>query len=226
MIRESFFFCCFSFLLVFSSFDTFQKQPGLCYLPLGDSYTIGTGASEQESWPWLLAADLSTNGLSCRVCDNPARNGYTTTDLIEKELPLVKKLRPDFVTLLIGVNDWVRGVPKADFSKNLNYILDVLQTQSDHKPKLLLLTIPDFGVTPEGKNYAGGRDISKGLEEFNDIIRREAKKRDLPVVELFELSKAMSTDNSLIAKDGLHPSAKEYSIWEKRILPEALKVLK
>ncbi len=226
MVRESLFFCCFSFLLVFSSFDMFQKQPGLCYLPLGDSYTIGTGASEQESWPWLLAGDLSARGMPCRVCDNPARNGYTTADLIGKELPLVKKLRPDFVTLLIGVNDWVRGIPKAEFSKNLAYILDELQSVQGNQPKLLLLTIPDFGVTPEGANYSRGRDIAKGIQEFNDVVRAEAKKRGLPVVELFDLSKAMATDRSLVAEDGLHPSAKEYAVWEKHILPEALTLLK
>ena len=36
---------------------------------------------------------------------NPAVNGYTTDDLIEKELSLVASFLPTLVTLLIGAND-------------------------------------------------------------------------------------------------------------------------
>jgi lysophospholipase L1-like esterase len=36
----------------------------------------------------------------------------------------------------------------------------------------------------------------------------------------------MKDDNSLVAADGLHPSAKEYAVWETMILPEAVKMLK
>jgi lysophospholipase L1-like esterase len=35
----------------------------------------------------------------------------------------------------------------------------------------------------------------------------------------------MGTDPTLIAPDGLHPSAKEYLEWEKLIFPEVKKLL-
>jgi lysophospholipase L1-like esterase len=35
----------------------------------------------------------------------------------------------------------------------------------------------------------------------------------------------MGEDRSLVAKDGLHPSAKEYAEWEKIIFPAALALL-
>jgi acyl-CoA thioesterase I len=94
------------------------------------------------------------------------------------------------------------------------------------KSKIILITIPDFGVTPEGKNYGSGRNISDGISEFNALIKEEAKKRKLPVVDIFDISKNMKNDNSLVAKDGLHPSAKEYAVWETMILPEAVKLFK
>lgn len=203
-----------------------QTTKMINYLPLGDSYTIGTGATEKEAWPWLLTNHLNENKIACKLLDNPARNGFSTRDLIEEELPLVKKLRPDFVTLLIGVNDWVRGVSKADFTKNFLYILDEVQKEIPDKSKLLLVTIPDFGVTPTGKDYSRGRNISEGISEFNEVIKLEAKKRNLVVVDIFEVSKKMESDNSLVAKDGLHPSAKEYAAWETLILPEAVRLLK
>jgi len=36
----------------------------------------------------------------------------------------------------------------------------------------------------------------------------------------------MGEDKSLVAKDGLHPSAKAYAEWEKIIFPAALELLK
>ena len=195
-------------------------------MPLGDSYTICTGATEKESWPYLLSGHLNAEGISCRLLANPARNGFSTQDLISQELPLLKTLKPDLVTLLIGVNDWVREVPKAVFEKNLNYILDEVQGALPDKQKIILITIPDFGVTPQGKQFGYGRDTHRGISEFNSLIRLQAQKRRLPLVDLFELSQQMGSDPSLVAADGLHPSAKEYAIWEKKVLPEAIKLLK
>lgn len=225
MVREILFFCGFSLLLSFSFFRM-QKSAGINYLPLGDSYTICTGASDKESWPFLLTQHLNEANIKCRLLDNPARNGFTTQDLIDQELPLVKELKPNFVTLLIGVNDWVQEVPKETFSKNLSYILDELQKEAFAEHKILLITIPDFGVTPQGKHYARGRNISEGIAEFNAIIKAEAKKRDLRVVDIYRISKKMESDKSLVSSDGLHPSAKEYAVWEKLIFEAALELLK
>lgn len=202
-----------------------QKRSTVKYLPLGDSYTICTGAAVMESWPYLLTAHLNKEKVDCQLLNNPARNGFTTQDLIEHELPLLKTLKPDFITLLIGVNDWVRNVPIGLFHKNFIFILDEVQKSLPGKKKIILITIPDFGVTPQGKNYSHGRNISLGISEFNELIKSEGKKRDLIVVDIFEQTKKMGTDPGLVSEDGLHPSAKEYAIWESMIFPEALTCL-
>ena len=44
------------------------------------------------------------------------------------------------------------------------------------KSNILLVTIPDFGVTQTGKEYSGGRNITKVITEFNDIIKQKAIK--------------------------------------------------
>ncbi|MDX2171740.1 MAG: SGNH/GDSL hydrolase family protein [Bacteroidota bacterium] len=211
--------------LLFTSFKLPMPKP-INYLPLGDSYTICTGAIAEASWPKILMKHLNEKGIKTNLLENPARNGFSTQNLIDKELPLLKTLKPNFVTLLIGVNDWVREVPKTTFEKNLKYIIDEVQKQLPDKSKLILITIPDFGVTPQGKNYGNGRNISNGIAEFNEIILTEGKKRNIQVVDIFMLSKKMKEDTSLVAADGLHPSAKEYAEWEKLILPVAEKLLK
>jgi len=203
-----------------------KQKDKIKYVALGDSYTICEGARQEESWPTLLTKALDKNGINMELAANPARTGWTTTDLIYNELPLCEKYKPDFVTLLIGVNDWVHGIDSVTFHKNLNYIIDKVQALLPDKRNLILITIPDFGVTPTGAIYGSGRDISKGIAEFNNIIMREAKNRGLKCVDIYPETKKMKGNTDLTAKDGLHPSAKEYAIWETLIYPIAYSLLK
>lgn len=212
-------------LLSVLHFFTMGQTP-IRYVALGDSYTIGTGATKETAWPTVLTEHLKKNKINIELIANPARNSWTTQDLINSELPVFERAEPTFATLLIGVNDWVQGINAATFKKNLIFILDKVQGKLPDKSKLILITIPDFGVTSTGARYSGGRDISKGISEFNTIILEEAKKRNLKTVDIFEVSKAMGKDASLVAPDGLHPSAKEYAIWETLIYPVAYQMLK
>lgn len=212
------------------------------YVALGDSYTICEGASWEESWPVMLTERLSDAGIPIQLAANPARTGWTTRDLIEKELPIFDTSSPSFATLLIGVNDWVQGVTTEDFRKNLNFIIDhilnKLQGTKDKRPgaapatrpsfsrPLVLITIPDFSATPEGPKYSKERNISEGLKEFNNIILAEALGRNLKCVDIYPVSQEMKGQPELISQDNLHPSAREYAIWEKLIYPVVHAVLK
>lgn len=161
------------------------KAPKFFYcLPLGDSYTICSGATEKKSWPFMLTQHLTENRINCKLLDNPARNGFTKRNLIDYESPILKKLKPNFVTLLIGVNDWVRGFSKEKFSENLDFILDEIEKSILYKKNIILITIPNFGVTPQGKKYSSVRDITKGIAEFNAIIIAAAKKRNLLLADV------------------------------------------
>ena len=196
------------------------------YAAIGDSYTIGEGAREpDEAWPTLLTQSLNKDGINIRLVANPSKTGWTTKDVIEYELPEFDAVNPDFATLLIGVNDWVQGVDAVTFQNNLSFIVDHMLARLQNKKNLVLVTIPDFSVTPSGGQYAHGRDISQGLTAFNEIIKQEADKRNLQVVDIFPVSLEMKGNPELVAADGLHPSAKEYAIWEKLIYPIAKKIL-
>lgn len=202
-----------------------HAQEKIRYVALGDSYTIGEGASANESWPALMTRHLNAQGVDVDLVANPSRTGWTTKDLIDKELPIFRDLKPNFGTLLIGVNDWVQGVDAESFRKHFVFIVDQMLDVLREKNRLLIVTIPDFGVTPTGPKYARGRNISEGIASFNKIVSEESKKRGLRVVDIFELSKKMGQDSSLVAPDGLHPSAKEYAEWEKLIFPAAGELL-
>jgi len=196
------------------------------YVAIGDSYSIGEGASPAESWPALLTRHLNKEGVPIELVANPSVTGWTTQNAIDRELPIFIKSKPTFGTLLIGVNDWVQGVDAETFRKNFVHLVDQMLGVLGNKDRLLIVTIPDFGVTPTGAKYARGRNISEGIASFNKIISDESKTRGLRVVDIFELSKKMGSDRSLVAADGLHPSAKEYAEWEKIIVPAVREMLK
>jgi len=196
------------------------------YAVIGDSYSIGEGASLNESWPAVLTRHLNAEALPVDLVANPSITGWTTKDAIDRELPIFTESKPSFASLQIGVNDWVQGVDEAIFRKRFTFLLDQMLSVLPDKKRMLVVTIPDFSVTPTGPRYARGRDISKGISRFNQIVTEEAKNRGLTIVDVFPLSKKMASDKSLVAADGLHPSAKEYAEWEKIIFPAALELLK
>jgi acyl-CoA thioesterase I len=195
------------------------------YAAIGDSYSIGEGASERESWPAQLARHLTASGTGVALVANPSRTGWTTQQAIDEELPIWRAARPEFASVQIGVNDWVQGVDAKTFHQRLIVLLDAMQKVLPDTNRLFLMTIPDFSVTPAGAMYSSGRDIARGLTEFNDIIKQEAGARSLQVVDVFALSQKMKDDPALMARDGLHPSAKEYAAWEAVIFPVAQKLL-
>jgi lysophospholipase L1-like esterase len=202
-----------------------KRDVSIRYVAIGDSYSIGEGASPDESWPALLTRHLNEKGLRVDLVANPSVTGWTTQQAIDRELPVFLSAKPNFATLQIGVNDWVQGVDAETFRKHVVFLLDQMLGALQNKNRLLVVTIPDFGVTPTGLRYARGRNISEGIVGFNKIITDEAAKRGLRVVDVIQLSQKMRDDHSLVAGDGLHPSAKEYAEWEKIIFPAALELL-
>jgi acyl-CoA thioesterase I len=97
----------------------------LRYVALGDSYTIGTSVREPDRWPNQLAATLESRA-RLELVANLAVTGYTSADLIARELPQLEELHPQFASLLIGVNDVVRGVPLEKYRSNVRHILGEL----------------------------------------------------------------------------------------------------
>ncbi len=215
-------------VLLFSNFAMAQTKidnERIRYAVIGDSYSCGEGASSKESWPAIMTQHFNAQGLHVDLVSNPSVTGWTTKEAIDRELPNFINANPNFATLLIGVNDWVQGVDETTFRNRFSYLVDQMLAVLPNKKHLLVVTIPDFGVTPTGPKYARGRNIHEGIIHFNQIVTEEARKRGLTVVDIFPLSKIMGQDKSLVAKDGLHPSAKEYAEWEKIIFPAAMELL-
>jgi acyl-CoA thioesterase I len=191
------------------------------YVALGDSYTIGTSVDASERFPNQLVDVLATAGLQLDLVANLGVNGYTSADLIRDELPALEGLRPDFATLLIGVNDVVQGVPAETYERNVATILDALLGRLS-PGRIVAVAIPDYTVTPAGADYGDPDDQHDAIVTDNTIMARLAGARDVPFVDIFDLSMEAADDRSLVADDGLHPSGEQYRRWVERIAPVAL----
>lgn len=202
-----------------------EETKSIRYVAIGDSYTIGEGAMPYESWPAVLTQHLKEKGIEIELVANPSVTGWTAQQAIDKELPVFLGAKPNFATLLIGVNDWVQGIDEKTFRSRFTTLVDKMLAALPGKDRLLVVTIPDFGMTPAGPQYSRARDISAGISRFNDIIKEESAKRGLRVVDIFPISKKAKEDISLVAKDGLHPSAAGYAEWEKIIFPVVWEML-
>lgn len=211
----------------------------LRFVPIGDSYTIGTALTRAaDRWPDQLVAALETGppdetrpgkgspgealpggatpGLE--LVANLAVNGFTSRDVIEVELPRVRELRPGFASLLIGVNDVVQGVPPDSFRANAARILDELLGLLPAN-RLVTVATPDYTVTPQGANYGDPAVQAAGIRAVNAILGELASQRAIAFVDIHDLSLRAAEDRSLVAVDGLHPSGAQYALWVERIRP-------
>lgn len=190
-------------------------------LALGDSYTIGESVAVESSWPVGLAAALRATGLDVAPPRVVARTGWTTGELaaaIDAE-PVDGPF--DVVTLLIGVNDQYRGCPVDDFRPRFRDLVErAIRFAAGRSERVIVLSIPDWSVTP----FAEGRDrprIAAEVDEFNGSVRSEAKRAGMRYVDITPISRRAGREPDLVARDGLHPSARMYAAWVEAVLPVA-----
>jgi acyl-CoA thioesterase-1 len=192
----------------------------LRYVALGDSYTIGTAIDTTGRWPNQLATRLPT----LELVANLGVNGFTSRDVIERELPQVERLRPEVLSLLIGVNDVVQGVPEATYRANVAIILDKM-VRHVGASRAFVVTTPDYTVTPSGAAFGDPVQQSAGILANNAILTESAAARSIVVADIFDLSLRAASDRSLVADDGLHPSGAQYATWVDRIEPAVRRML-
>ena len=184
------------------------------YVALGDSYTIGTSVGANDAFPSQLAATVE--GLE--LVANLGVNGYATADLIRHELPAFADLDPGFATLLVGANDAVQEVPLERYESNLTTIFDALLSRLPER-RVVVVTVPDYTVTPHGSDYGDPVVRSGAIREHNAAMTRLAAARGLAVVDIHDLSLEAAHDRALVADDGLHPSGAQYARWVERLAP-------
>jgi len=183
------------------------------YLALGDSYTIGTGATEpSRNFPSLLARRLERASGRPVAVQNPAVNGFTTRDLIGTELPQVQQA-PHLVSILIGANDVVQGYDDAAYRGALQTIYDFVARFRLPAGRVVTVAIPDFSVVPTAGEYGTPAALRAQIDAFNQIAAGESQGYGFHFVDISDVSRSGIGRPDWIADDGLHPTDAQYAAW-------------
>ena len=186
------------------------------FLALGDSYTIGEGVAEQGRWPLQLATALRREGVAIGEVRIIATTGWTTGEL-SAAMDAAEPLGDDWdlVTLLIGVNNQYRGLALADYRVEFGALLDrAITCAGGRASRVLVLSIPDWGVTPFARNE--GRDppiIGNAIDAFNSAAREACDNRGVEFIDITAISRRHGAEPAMLAQDGLHPSADMHGLW-------------
>jgi lysophospholipase L1-like esterase len=198
----------------------------MTYLALGDSYTIGESVAENERWSYQLTYLLQAEKLNFFQPTLIAKTGWTTREL-EKAIHQQKQdIKPpyDLVSLLIGVNNQYRGLSINRFRTQFRrLLLTAKEFAGGNSRRVLVLSIPDWGVTP----FAEKRDknkIASEIDSFNQVVKEECEKLQITFVDITPISRTAAGNPEMVAEDKLHFSGKMYRLWAEKALPEVMQI--
>lgn len=197
------------------------------YLALGDSYTIGQSVAEQERFPVQLANRLKADSFDIAEVKIVARTGWTTDELqfgiATADLPHAPY---DVISLLIGVNNQYRGRSLENYQEEFAELLQkAVQLTGGRADKVIVLSIPDYGVTPFVSSDEDAARIAREIDEFNIAAANICTQQHVFFLNITQISRQAENDASLIASDGLHPSGKMYAKWVDVMLPHVKRML-
>jgi len=195
-----------------------RVAPRVEMLALGDSYTIGESVGISGRWPHQFMEALRQLGVTGPDPQYIAVTGWTTgallsalegTDFSDREFNLV--------SVLIGVNNQYQGLDFGLYEPDLREILDrALEIVEGDTSRVFVLSIPDYAFTPFGMNSPG---ISEEINAYNAKKEQVVSEYGMAFVNITAISRQGLADPSLVAPDGLHPSATQYGLWVQEILP-------
>jgi lysophospholipase L1-like esterase len=127
-------------------------------------------------------------------------------------LPLFAKLKPDLVTVLIGVNDLVQGRSADAYRGSLRIIYDAVRSS-----RVVAISIPTWSYVPAAADFGGADEVERLTGDFNGVAREEAATRGFPWVDIGPASTSGIGTKGWIASDNLHPGDAQYAAWAEVI---------
>src|SRR5204862_6144393 len=149
----------------------------------------GTGATHESLIvPSRLAAHVQQATMREVEVVNPAVNGFTTIDVLAKELGYITDLKPDLVSVLIGVNDLVQGRRAQQYRESLIEIYNAIAATQLPAGRVAAISIPNWSVVPAARDYGDPARVRSLTERFNAVAQQAAEARSSLWVALTEVS--------------------------------------
>ena len=176
-------------------------------LVMGDSLSAGYGIDIQQGWVSLLEQELAKNHSITMI--NASVSGETSSGGNNRLPALLSEHKPDIVILELGGNDGLRGQPLKLLEKNLQTMIDASRNAN---AKILLAGMqipPNYGA-----RYSN---------QFKELYGKLAQQNNISLIPF--LLEGVGGNETLIQRDGIHPTADAQPIIVKNVLPELEKML-
>ncbi|MGE2721933.1 SGNH/GDSL hydrolase family protein [Mycolicibacterium celeriflavum] len=177
------------------------------YVAIGDSQTEGLWDVD-ESGPLVGFADRLAAILDAQqpglAYANLAVRGRRIRDVLDEQLPQALAMRPDLVTVCIGMNDVTR--PGRHFGDALAELDELYQGLAGSGATVVTTTFPDLArILPIGRVIAGR------VERINAHIRAAVDGHGFRLVDLF--AAPSMTDLDTWSDDRVHGSSKGHMLF-------------
>ncbi|MHA6480765.1 SGNH/GDSL hydrolase family protein [Paenibacillus sp. strain BS8-2] len=187
-----------------------KEQPIVLFQ--GDSITDGNRGRDEDpshilghGYPYLIAAKLGFEMAERRpIFMNKGVSGNRVADLYARWNEDAMNLRPDLISILIGVNDvqWALNSVSDRFERSYRHLIE--ETKSELPDTGLILCEPF--ILREEDRWAGWR---KQIKEYQNTVRRLAEQYQavyVPLQEAFS-DACLKADPAYWLWDGVHPTA-------------------
>ena len=176
-------------------------------LVMGDSLSAGYGIDIQKGWVNLLEKEI-TKKHAVQII-NASVSGETSSGGNTRLPALLAEHKPDIVILELGGNDGLRGQPLKLLEKNLQTMIDASK-KIEAKILLAGMQIPP--------NYG-----ARYSNQFKELYPKLAEQNQLGLIPF--LLEGIGGNETLVQRDGIHPTAEAQPIIVKNVLPELEKIL-
>lgn len=200
---------------------TDKKENGIAFFRDGRLFKKITALG--EGYPAKVTAELKKAFPDEYRYINRGVGGDRITDVYSRIVKDIIKLKPDYMSLLVGVNDVWRnydsegtGTGKARFEKVYNMLLEELK---EELPQLKIIIMGPFVLPGTATAAVKDRpdcyaDFRRDVEELAEITKSAAEKYGCAYIDLQkvldEASKGCVAGE--LSGDGVHPSDKGHEI--------------
>lgn len=184
-------------------------RPARRYVAYGDSVTHGfTASAVDKTYPFLVAQkngwqliNLGLGGRASNVSD----------------AHVVKTLKADVITVLMGVNDWQGVGPVERYRSNMNGFFDALRSV---QPAVPIYFVTSLWVPPAWSPKGQIAD----LEAYRQVAREIVAARKDPNLHLIEGLDLIDHDPALFDAVAVHPNDKGFAQMGERLAKQMERV--
>jgi lysophospholipase L1-like esterase len=207
---------------------------------LGDSITNGAGigdVNEEDTFRHHIQDDLSKitdHKFQTNVINAGVNGDITTTAILRLERDVFSH-KPDYVTVMFGVNDAgfyrpatdsMANTPRVsenDFRANLETIITQIQKAGATPILITPLPMNEFYAHKDFPSYLEN-GLNYLVERYSDVIRNLCAEKSIYLIDMNGVF-IEDTDTVNLIPDGIHPNKCGHRFIADVILSELVKIL-